>query len=345
METTPPNSPAAAAPPPKPLSKAKPPLPSSLPEFVGAARASNPRLFLRKLSKGAFSIPSSDESRAMARTVSARKDGALRLLMLLQALSEAGGSNRESILALAEDFLRERNAFPLQSLPLPASEWRAAIADLVRPPAPNDAKPGLNTLGIFLLLAFHRNWLAEDDIVALPQTAFPGAKAKQPQSGKAQTPEPSPMEVILGAPFKKLNVASLLTLNRAWRKRTYAQATEIARLHERVRQLENEKAALKGELEQAQTRITGLESANRDQQTRILNLERELTDTRTAAQHRNDALKGRTRGFLEGELLRWLQNASEAANIDSPRLRVVQERLQSALNGIQKETQWLQSSD
>jgi hypothetical protein len=316
-----------------------------LPEFVSAARASNPRLFLRKLSKSAFSIPSPDESRAMARTISAREDGALRLLALLQALSEAGGSIRESILVLAEDFLRERGAFPAQSLPLPANDWRTAISNLVRPPAPKGAKPNLNNFGIFLLLAFHRNWLAEDDIIALLQTAFSAAKAKRSQSGKHQTLEQSPTEVVLGAPFKKQNVAPLLTLDQAWRKRTDAQAIEIAQLQERVRQLENKKTALAGELEQAQTRITGLESANRDQQTRIQNLERALTDTRTAAQHRYDTLKGRIRGFMEGDLLRWLQNASEAASIDPPRVRVVQERLQSALSGIQKETQCLQSLD
>lgn len=281
----------------------------------------------------------------MARTISAREDGALRLLTLLQALSEVGGSIRESVLVLAEDYLRERGAFPTQSLPLPANEWRSAIANLVRPPGPKGAKPNLNTFGIFLLLAFHRNGLAEDDIIALLQTAFPTVKAKRPQSGKAQPSEPSPTEVILGAQFKKPNVAPLLTLNQAWRKRTDVQTAEIANLQERVRQLENEKAALAGELEKAQTQITGLESANRDQRTRIENLERELTDTRTAAKHRYDALKGRIRGFLEGELLRWLQNASEAANIDPPRVRVVQERLQSALSGIQKETQCLQSLD
>ena len=345
METPSQNSPVAAASPPKPSSKAKPPLPTSLPEFVGAARVSNARLFLRKLSKGAFSIPSSDESRAMARTISASEHGDLRLLALLQALSETGGSVRESILVLAENFLRERSVFPAQSLPLPSNEWRAAIANLVRSPAPKGAKPNLNTFGVFLLLAFHRNWLAEYDIISLLQAAFSAAKANRTPSGKSQTLETSPTEAILGAPFKKPIVAPLLTLNRAWRQRADAQEKEIAILQESVRQLENEKAALAGELEKAQTRINGLESANREQRTRIENLERELTDTRTAAQHRHDALKGRIRGFLEGELLRWLQNASEAANIDPPRVRVVQERLQSALNGIQKETQCLQSLD
>jgi hypothetical protein len=345
METLPPNSPVAAAHPPKPSSKAKPPVPSSLQEFVGTARVSNPRLFLRKISKGAFSIPSSEESRAMAREISASENGALRLLALLQALSEAGGSIRESILALAEDFLRERSVFPMQPLPLPPNEWRAAIVNLVSTPGPKGTKPNLNVFGIFLVLAFHRNWLTEVDIIAVLQAAFPTAKAKRSQSGKPQTLEPSPAEIILGAPFKKPSVAPLLTLNRTWRQRTDAQAKEISQLQGHVRQLEDEKATLAGKLEQAQARITELESALRDQWTRIEQLERELTDTRTAAQHRYDALKGRIRGFLEGELLRWLQNASEAASVDPPRLRVVQERLQSALSGIQKETQCLQSLD
>jgi hypothetical protein len=91
--------------------------------------------------------------------------------------------------------------------------------------------------------------------------------------------------------------------------------------------------------------ITGLNSTICEKDGRTAALAQELTDTRTAAKHRHDALKGRVRGFLEGELSRWLQNASEAANIEPVRVRVVQERLQSALGAIHKEAQWLQSSD
>jgi hypothetical protein len=260
-------------------------------------------------------------------------------------LNEAGGSIRESVLVLAENFLRERGAVPSNPSPLPANEWRVATANLLRSPSPKNAKTNLSVFGVPLLLAFHREWLTEDDIVALLFNAFPTPKAKRSRSGSLQAVEPSPLAIILGAPMKKSSVAPLLAVDRAWRKRTAAQAAEIVQLQESVRRLENEKAAVAGELQQAQTRIAGLESTIHDQGTRITNLERELTDTRTTAQHRYDALKGRIRGFLEGELLRWLQNATEAANIDPPRIRVIQERLQSALNGIQKETQCLQSSD
>ena len=84
---------------------------------------------------------------------------------------------------------------------------------------------------------------------------------------------------------------------------------------------------------------------HRTKKARIDELEEELNDVRTAFQHRIDETKGRLRGFLEGELSRWVQNASEAADMDPPRVRVIQERLQSMFSAINREAKWLQSLD
>jgi len=320
-------------------------LPTTLPEFIAASGRSNARPFLRKLAKGAFSIPSRDDIRAMAGNLGARHDGALRLVFLLQALDETVGSIRESILLLTEDYLRERRAFPSLPTPPPPSECCAAIERLARPSAPKQPRPNFDLFGIFLLLAFHRDWLGEDDVVALLENAFPAPKPKRSRSGDIQVKEPAPIAAALGAPLKKPNVAPLLVMNRAWKKRTDSQAKQISSLEANIQRLEGEKSASTAELQRVQAQVAELNSKVQEKERRIDTLERELTDSRTVAQHRYDAVKGRARGFLEGELLRWLQNATEAASVEPPRVRVIQERLQSAINGIQKEAQWLQSLD
>jgi uncharacterized protein (UPF0335 family) len=340
METSAPNSPpteqSAATP---PARKAKLPLPSTLPEFV-AAKGGQARLFLRKLKKSAFAVPSADDLRQMAQMLRARPDGALRLLLLLQALDEVTGTIRESTLSLAEEFLRDA----LPATPLPLTDCRATAERLLRPADPKGPKPKLDLFGVVLLLALHRGWLADDELFALLARAFPLPKAKPSRFGEAAV-EPLPLAIILGSPLKRPAILPLLTLHSTWEKRTAAAAAQIRQLQATVARLEAEKAGLAAQLEQARAEITGFKADAGQKAQRIRELETEITDSRTAAQHRHDALKGRVRGFLEGELSRWLQNAAEAVNIEPPRVRVIQERLQSALAGIQKEAQWLQSSD
>jgi hypothetical protein len=322
-----------------PAAKAKPPQSSTLPDFFAAG--GNAQAFLRKLNKSAFSIPSPDAVRQMAQDLVALPNGAPRVLSLLQVLDEVGGSIRDSILGIAEEYLRQSNALPYA---LPLTNYRAVAERLMRPSAPKGRKPKFELLGIFLLLAFHRGWLAEDDVFALLARAFPLPKQKHPRTGEAKG-EPSAIGIILSSPLKKPGLPVLLALHAAWQKRTAAATEQIFKFESTVGRLESGVAQLTEELRAASVEITGLNSTICEEDGRIAALAQELTDTRTAAKHRHDALKGRVRGFLEGELSRWLQNASEAANIEPVRVRVVQERLQSALGAIHKEAQWLQSSD
>ena len=342
---TPPTDNAPTAKPAPPHGKAKLPAPATLAEFVAASGGNTARVLLRELGKGAVSIPSSDDSLSMVRMLLPRSDGSHRIIFLLQALNEATGSLREAILGLAEDYLRERGAFPSSPLPLSTEQCRLAIDRLLCPVTPQGPKPMLDIFCLFLLFAFHRGWLTDDDALALLERAFPSVKSKRSRSGDAQPPEPSPIAIILGTPLKKPNLPPLLELNSAWKKRTASAVEQIHQLEATIAQLESEKAQVGTSLQQAREEISGLKGDVRQKAQRIRDLETELTDVRTAERHRYDSLKGRLRGFLEGELLRWLQNAAEAADAERPYLSVVQQRLRSALTGIQKESQWLQSSD
>jgi hypothetical protein len=319
--------------------KAKSPVPATLPEFV-AARGGNARAFLRKLKKGAVLIPSREEIQDLAKALIDRPNGALRLNSLLQALDESDGSIRESILSLGEEYLRQRQAIPLLS----DNNYRLVADRLLRPSVPKGSKPKPELVGIFLLLAYHRGWLPEEDVISLLARSFPAPKSKKARAGES-APDANPASIILAAPLKKPAIPLLLALHTVWQKRSASFLDRISQLQATVVSLESEKADLDAKLQEAKRNIGDLELDHRNKNARIGDLEQELNDVRTAFQHGIDETKGRLRGFLEGELSRWVQNASEAADMEPPRVRVIQERLQSMFAAINREAKWLQSSD
>ncbi len=174
--------------------------------------------------------------------------------------------------------------------------------------------------------------------------SFPAPKARKARGSKLE-PEATPASIILNAPLKKPAIPLLLGLHKVWQKRSESFLDRISQLEATVANLESEQADLNAKFQEAMQKIGDLEWDHRTKKARIDELEEELNDVRTAFQHRIDETKGRLRGFLEGELSRWVQNASEAADMDPPRVRVIQERLQSMFSAINREAKWLQSLD
>jgi hypothetical protein len=50
-------------------------------------------------------------------------------------------------------------------------------------------------------------------------------------------------------------------------------------------------------------------------------------------------------GLLRGDFSLWLETARDAANVSPPRMAVITERLDRALERAAKEAEWLKSSD
>jgi hypothetical protein len=65
----------------------------------------------------------------------------------------------------------------------------------------------------------------------------------------------------------------------------------------------------------------------------------------TNALHQIETLKGRMLGLLRGDFSLWLETARDAANVSPPRMAVITERLDRALERAAKEAEWLKSSD
>jgi hypothetical protein len=74
-------------------------------------------------------------------------------------------------------------------------------------------------------------------------------------------------------------------------------------------------------------------------------LQAALDAQRTDALHRIETLRGRIQGLLKGDLTLWLETARDAATASPPRIAVITERLERAIERAAKEAQWLASSD
>jgi hypothetical protein len=340
METLPPESqPPQQSLPPDSVKKVAPP-PASLPEYFAAAKISNPRVFLKSLCKGAVSIPSHDDLRAIVESPDIEKRVAPRVVGLLQNIDVASETIRNSLLDLAELLLRHLGHIRQDADPPSLSECRAIASRLLAPGGRKPKKLQPDLFGCFLLLAYHRNWLTPPDAVALLDSAFTVQRTKKSQvADNGRGPE----DIVLHTPLKKTQIAPLLALNRSWNSRHEANEKLLRESQSQISELTEKVSELTATTVDLKSRIESLEADLREKDTRISELRQQLDDLQTAWLHRHDEMKSRIRGFLEGELTRWLQNASEAADADPPYLPVIQQRLRSSLNGIQSQLQWLSS--
>jgi hypothetical protein len=98
----------------------------------------------------------------------------------------------------------------------------------------------------------------------------------------------------------------------------------------------------------AQTRAESIESLE-DNLSRLMieneQLRKQVNDHQISAKHGRMEVITRERGLLTGKLKPLLQSAKEAAELMPPRAQVVKERLELAIEVIDQEDQWLQSSD
>jgi len=326
--------------PPKPKS----PPPRTFEEYFSQAQASNPASFLRAISKGCVSIPTPESLQNIVTATDHESILTPRLLGLLQSIHLAAEPIKTAILSLAENLLIKNGHLAVLSergTP-PDCEQIALSLFSGKVDAPKDQKPDL--LGVFLLLAYHREWISPSGAVALLQGAFFPPKTGNKQKKRTEPERPqSPEHLILTSQLKHGPLSPLLRVYSGWAAR-HADLDSAVRRHEAtILELRESVASLQNELESAREQISSSEQIIEGKDTLIASLRKEHTESTTAWQHRYDGVRARLRGFMQGELTRWLQNATEAADADPPYLPVVQQRLRSALNGIQNELQWLSS--
>lgn len=287
-----------------------------------------------------MSIPTQEDLRAIVESSDIEKRVAPRLLGLLQNIDVASETIQNALLDLAESLLRQLGHLRQDADPQNVSDCQTIASRLLAPGGRKPKKLQPDLFGCFLLLAYHRHWLTPPDAIALLDSAFTVQRTKK---SPIVDNGPAPEDIVLHSPLKKTQIAPVLALNRSWNSRHVANEKLLRESQTKISELTEQVSELNATVADLNSRIECLEGVLCEKDTLVSDLRQQLDDLQTAWLHRHDETKARIRGFLEGELTRWLQNASEATDADPPYLPVIQQRLRSSLNGIQSQLQWLSS--
>jgi septal ring factor EnvC (AmiA/AmiB activator) len=115
---------------------------------------------------------------------------------------------------------------------------------------------------------------------------------------------------------------------------------ELRRAQDYLDQLRKSSA----ELERKEEAIAGLTANLKASADERASLEKKIEHQQAISAHGEGELKGRCRVFLEKKLSPLLQTAQEFAELDTPRMNVIIERLEMAREEIRREIEWLRSS-
>lgn len=317
--------------------KPKPAQPATLIEFVSMSGPDTARPFLKRISKGVVSIPEAEEIRAIVKTLIERPESVDRLGFLLKASDGAAPSIRNAIWTAGTAYLRETNILPSSFDGDDSPAYRLAIeTQLQKKPAKGEKDPDI--LGVLLLLGLHQGFLTETEIDSALKRHF-SIKSDAQRKGQCE----SPTAVLLGLPFKRKTMMPAMALHGAWQQQAESLEKSNGDLRAEVTSLGAEKVSLLQQISEGEAKRTALVEENSRLAEAVRDAQQAIADAKNSDRHRYDALRSRVRGFMEGELSRWLQTAFEASSIEPPRIHVIQERLESAVSGIKRESTWLQS--
>ena len=344
----------------EPEPKQPKPLPSTLPQspVVNAALSLSPaqvcpwenfligkkvlpEKFLATMAKGAITLPDDATRQRFVEALLAKPEHMTRFIPLLQASTAGGDTLRRIIADFAEAAIRRLQLIALPE-PLEAttfgqsvSSWLAGISR--KPLAP----PDLNLLFLLLHFGSLRQVLDHDTAFGLVASAV--SKSGKPSRKHARTHEPqTPLDVLLAASPARPVLATLI----AHAKTTDKETAELKHLIEQqvkeIAGLAAEAARLQATITELRNEITALREQKVAADQKIHEFEQQIVELHDGYRHKLDALRGRIRGVLQGELTRWIETALDAARSDPPFTKAIEERLEDALKLITKEIKWLQ---
>lgn len=303
----------------------------------------SPEKFLATMAKGAITLPDDTTRLRFVEALLAKPERMTRFIPLLQASTASGDTLRRIIADFAEAAIRRLQLIALPE-PLNATAFGQSVSSWLagmptKPLAPAD----LNLLFLLLHFGSLRQVLDHDTAFGLVASAV--SKSGKPSRKHASKPEPqTPLDVLLAASPVRPVLATLIAHAKTTDKGTTelkhlieqqikeiaGLTAEVARLDSTITELRNELAALKEQKDAADQKIHELEN--------------QIVELHDGYRHKLDALRGRIRGVLQGELTRWIETALDAARSDPPFTKAIEERLDDALKLITKEIKWLQPS-
>lgn len=336
------NTPANTTPETKPGARPKSPPAATLPEFLRATTAA-PRPFLAHARKCPPPGLSDFDLHGLGVFLDTNDKAVQRLASLLAELADENSLIARQVTRVAEGYARRR--IPNMEWPQLRSETsvdqiRDAVRNLLTAENDRDKRHRGRTAAFFVLwVARLRGALDGDALVALLLFAFP-PKLKTSKAGKPD----------FGGMLAKL------LHKQGYREPVLATAVHYAAkvdtANEEARALTTELDRLRLQAAQFEQTIRSLEEqvaherrTLNDKNEVIAQLTRDLADHKAVARQAMQRLKARVNGVLQGGLMPLLRDVHDSSTMEPVRTHIILDRVETAQKTIERESQWLESSD
>jgi hypothetical protein len=206
-------------------------------------------------------------------------------------------------------------------------------------------KTELLQLLLLLQVGWHHGIIDHDTSVTLIGQALTRTAKGQNQKKKRQKSKQLPISVLLSAPPNPAVLSALVQYAKAVSEEKATLTNQIRAQMADIERLTNKNEALDAEVVNLRLEIDQQKSQIATSENRTFEIERQIVDLRNGYRHKIDDLRGQIRGMLQGQLTRWLQTALDASRTNPPWTVAIQERLEDALQLIEKESKCLQHSE
>lgn len=319
-------------------------------DFFGPAKVA-PRKFLHASRRQAVRVPPEPEIAELAKRIAADaklQDRLLGLACLLPLESEPGALNRV-VIGIMERLLAGVAAGLPTLHPQSVPDAATTAAGMLRRAVKSKRQQHV-LLALYALVAVQKGWIdreGADDFIAVffrsqPKPAAKGKVRRKKATEQQPVPKAPAMLPLLS---KAAVLAAAVRVYDACRARMDEIEREAASLREEAARVGQDLATTQQSLESAEHRIQEQTERMAALDKQVAELGKDLKAQITTSTHDRQMLKARVKGFLRGELTRWLQTSHDAATAIPPRTNVITERLEQALALLDKEAQWMESSD
>jgi hypothetical protein len=330
----------------RPSVRPKPKPLESLPEFLTAAKAS-PKPFLVFTRKHPPVSLSDFDIHELGVFLDTHDKAVLRLTALLAGLPDEQSVIARQVTQVAEAYARRQVPSMVWPQLRPETSGQQ-IKDVIRAllsaeREPQKRKKGQTAAYFVLWVARLRGALDGESLIELLLFAFPprlkgrakAVQVRKPDLGSILAPllhKKAARDIALAVAIYHITKAADAT------EASRAQAAAVEKLKQEIALHEKTISSL---TEQAAQNGLVLKQKDAD----IAQLTKDIADHRAVARQAMQRLKARLNGLLQGELLPMLRDIHDSSTMEPVRTHVILDRIETARKLIEKESQWLESSD
>lgn len=303
---------------------------------------------VRQALKGGPWVSSETDFEDMARLLKAHGAPVQRLGAVLSELTDEQSAFARHVTRLAETYVRAQLPATMPCPPIgPAltiSDLKNMLRALVYAPAGDEVRAHNQHAACFVLwVARLRGVIGGDALAELACFAFPPPQDRKEKTGVVVPPNLA--EILFPVLHKKTARDPILATVDYFREKLRSAADEAHALESEVARLKLQLAEQQTSQENVQSQLAATvdELAARDR--RIGALERDIADHKAVARQTVSGLRARLNGRLQGDLLPLVRDIHDAATMEPVRTHIILDRAETARRLIEKETQWLESSD